>query len=857
MNHDPFNNRLRQAQSDRDLIDQFKHNRLAKDNSSIEQWPAQIDNAALDILSGIAIGSRGEVDDIGATIGRNDFSRVTGPSYRDGLQALAGPNSPAASAVSQYEPEQLAQFGLQISNFQKKLRNATSSLNISQALGAVLRKMEVTDAAIANPSGASTSLPEFRNAKSASDLILRLLSDPEVEGYGTHLIETVTSDNVTQNQLISILDRPQMVTRLWEHQREALQKWYHAGQTGYVDMATATGKTVLGIAAIAARFGQLHPEDQELIIESDKSRLTDHEQAKSHSGPCVLIVASNNIILNQWRQEFDTHLDIPQNRTQPTKADGQTQLNLSWGRIRFNTAQNLLERDMIEAADLIILDEAHQYTREGQGTSRRWRDLFADLVEQSNAVLAMSGSVDVGWQGDSTAKEALEAYLEKRKHYTLAEARQDGVIADFDWTVHYAPIPADDENKIATQTRIITRNHKVTTGKLDTDALDITLANDQDNDFPTYSSLQSFIQSNDGRRLRNKSNRFDLFATAVQTRRPLTWHLSPIRKEVLSLVDEHASQQCIVLTQSYEEAIDLGDYVQSENEIGEVVILEDRMDDRTSKIQEFNQTPGATIIGPGRLLGTGVDFPDAEIAINIAKGGATAELVQRIGRVLRNPDGSKQARFYHIVPQPQNGDTIVLAEDGRRLLKQAAEFQTLGSSINETPLFTTNDTLRPVIDQLERAGAAHLMEYPALLKSVDSEQVRIQLRTVQKTVKNRTATADPVLTTTNWQFRHSETSSTEICSSDSTDQETSEISDADRAEIASLERLACDDTKNESKKNIRLTAVQRLATFGRGALKPLRRVAEESNCQNERVRTAAERAIEDMCGLSSGTSKPS
>jgi len=55
MNHDPFNNRLRQAQSDRDLIDQFKHNRLAKDNSSIEQWPAQIDNAALYILSGIAI----------------------------------------------------------------------------------------------------------------------------------------------------------------------------------------------------------------------------------------------------------------------------------------------------------------------------------------------------------------------------------------------------------------------------------------------------------------------------------------------------------------------------------------------------------------------------------------------------------------------------------------------------------------------------------------------------------------------------------------------------------------------------------------------------------------------------------
>jgi superfamily II DNA or RNA helicase len=853
MNHDPFKNRLRQVQADRDLTNQFKSERLSGSDLSKEQWPAQIDNAALNILDGIAIGTCHEVNDIGATIGTENFPDATGPFYLEGMQALAGPESPAASAVSRYDPIRLAKFGLTLNEFRDKLDETTESLDIDRALEAILEKDGTTTGADSEevPAG----LPDLRDASSASELILRLFSDPELEAYGTDLIRKVTSRTATRDQLLEILDRPQMTTPLWEHQREALREWYHGDQTGYVDMATATGKTVLGIAAIAVRFGQLHPEDQALVTRDSELHNGGHDRVSPRSKPRVLIVASNKVILDQWRREFDTHLDIPRARTQPSTVDGRTRIELSWAKLEFDTAPALLERDVIEPTDLTILDEAHQYSRGGQGASRRWRDLFADLVENSDAVLAMSGSVDEGWQGDSAAKDALETHLDRRKRYTLSEARQDGVIADFEWTVHYGPVPADGDDDIAAQTRITTKYHDTTTGALDTDTLGITLPEDQPNDFPTYSDIRSFVQSDAGRQLRDESDRFDLFGAAIQTRRPLVWNLSPTHEGIASLLDDHASQQCVVLVQSYEGGIDLGNHLREEHNVGDIIVLKGREDDRTAKIQRFNETPGATIVGPGRLLGTGVDMPDAEVAVNVAKGGVTAELVQRIGRVLRNPDGTKEASFYHVVPQPQDADAVVPAEDGRQLLARAAEFQALGDTIDESPSFTTVDTLRPLISELERAGAVHLTDYPTLIEGVDSDQVRTRLETLRTAIGDRATDDEPILLGTNpWTGGTGRPESgpsdrdieIEIDPSASPDREMPELSDADRAEIASLERLACDNTANETAETMRLTAVQRLATFGRGALEALNRVADESNCGNEGVRAAAEEAIKEI-----------
>jgi len=110
-----------------------------------------------------------------------------------------------------------------------------------------------------------------------------------------------------------------MMTPLWDHQRDALQKWWKKDRRGCVDMATATGKTVLGLGAIALQYGELHPADQAiggLVSESESNGSDD-----------ILIVAHSDLILEQWRRAFEKHLNIPQERTK-----GSDDITLQWGR---------------------------------------------------------------------------------------------------------------------------------------------------------------------------------------------------------------------------------------------------------------------------------------------------------------------------------------------------------------------------------------------------------------------------------------------------------------------------------------------------------------------------------------------
>lgn len=123
------------------------------------------------------------------------------------------------------------------------------------------------------------------------------------------------------------------------------------------------------------------------------------------------------------------------------------------------------------------------------------------------------------------------------------------------------------------------------------------------------------------------------------------------------------------------------------------------------KIRQFNEADDGVIIGPGALLGVGVDMPDAEVAVNVAHGGVNASLVQRIGRILRNPKGNKEAQFYHVVPQATSDEAIDRYEDGRQLLQQAAEFYALGESFKQVPSFAVADeAVSATVATLERAG---------------------------------------------------------------------------------------------------------------------------------------------------------
>jgi superfamily II DNA or RNA helicase len=822
MARDPFERQLDHGRKDRDLEGQFKSERIDDRGYAKSQHPAAVDRAAVDVVKGIALGQTTTDNDAAATIGSQNFPQATGDIYQEGLASLVGGKSGAVSAIDQFDAEDLSLFGYRIAEFRDDLREVEPSVDLDRGIEALVEKLS-TDAMRDNNSISMSGLGgKLKHRNSASDLLVQLLSDPDIREFGTELFELV-NEHAESDSLTHLLDSPKMTTILWEHQRTALREWVEAGSQGYVDMATATGKTVLGLAAIALRYGELHPHDQDLVVGN-------RELASVQSGsadPEVLIVAGNKLLLTQWHREFDEHLDIPSERTEPEESGSSYRVALNWGgtaKIDFRSAQSLASQGHVGGYDLVILDEAHQYSQSGRG-QQRWGDVYEQLVSESNAVLAMSGSVQTGWEGDASARRALEKHLDLCFRYTLEEARKKGVIADFEWNVRYVPTTEGSAEKLATQTEPIKPYLDLGEGVLDTQKLGIEIP-DRDNDFPSLDTVRAFVRTNDGKKLQNKSKRFDTLSSALLSRRTVGWNLSVRYDSIAEVVAENETRKTVVLIQSYEQTIKVKEAIVARlDSTPPIFALEGREGNIDRKVQNFNEGDSGVLIGPGKLLGTGVDLPDAEVAVNLATGNVTATLIQRIGRVLRNPSGQKEASFYHLVPRTTPENTIMPREDGYRHLVQMADFAQLGESIAKQPEFERGTaSVGKTVTALREIGADHLEAFPRLYGDASGPEAQeiLEERAAGIRAGIRSDHSDYMLSQAD--KARGEFSSPEEME-DHTSIKENELSDADRAELEMLERVVMNSTSSSQAQEIRLNAITRLTEFGAPGRKMLDNIA--------------------------------
>ena len=736
----PGNDPLQSRDDHTTPSEQFRKDRLERDEIDPTTYPAQVDRAAADILRGIAVGATDDPTDIGGTIDKFNFDSATGQFYTEGLIEIAGEDSPLAANLREYDYETIGDLAFQLNSLRHTLRETGSSMDIDRALEALLEKTAAAAIERSVKSGGNdgAGLRALRDTDSVSDLTARLFSDPRVDAYAQALVDQIPASDTESAELVEQLDEARMTTPLWNHQREALERWHTNQQRGYVDMATATGKTVLGLAAIALRYGSLHPTD---TSEAPELRDTSDIPAAG-TRPRVLIVAGTELLLGQWRAELDEHLDIPRDRTEPV-SDDDRMIELSWGDIEFRTAQGLLETAEFTRYDLVILDEAHRYSS-GKTDGRGWGDLFEDLTAGADAILAMSGSVDSGWTGDETAENALEQHLDQCYKFDVAKARREGVIADFTWQVRYLPVTGDRVDRLGSQTRITSASYDSETGTIDADRLNVD-ATKLPTDIVDYNDLRSFVQSNDGGDLRSSSTQFDAFASALLARKPLRWNTAPDSEAIAALVAEHApAQKTVVLVRSYDAAAELRSILTERHGISDdaIVAFTDSSEDRLEKIERFNELSQGVIIGPGDLLGTGVDMPDAEVAVNVSRGGVNASLVQRIGRVLRNPTGDKEATFYHLVAQPLETDAIDAVEDGAQLLERAAEFRALGDTFREVPSYKAHDDVASTLVTLENEGVKLFERIDDETQLVTADEAHEHVRTLQAMVYDAAANTD-------------------------------------------------------------------------------------------------------------------
>ena len=696
---DPFKNQIDDRTSYKSLDEQFYEARLDRDGINQSDWPSQIDRAAIDVCYGVALGTTDSAFDHGGTIGKNDFGGACGLHYVDGLRALAGSQSDLPRLIDEYDARDLGNLAFRLNELRvelEKLELGDSDISdLNRTTEALVEKL------ITQGSSGDLARQPLQKPEAVADLLYQLFSDPAVTTYANVLIDGIaggTETSIGSRSLLEHLDRPQMVTPLWDHQQEGIKEWVQADTQGYVNMATATGKTVLGLAAIAHKFGELHPADTDSI-----PPVADSVEGKAR----ILIVAGQDLLLKQWQSEFDEHLNIPRSRTVQSQTADVNVIELKWGDIEFRTAQELLNNDIQDTYDLVILDEAHRYSSGTRG-SRGWRDLFEELIDATDSILAMSGSIDDEWLGDDSVKNALEANLKQCIEFTIDDARSQNVIADFRWDVCYAAsTDGGTVESIATSTKPLAAVYNSKQHKFEPHELSEAIPEAVPDQFETLRDLRSFAHTKEGKQARDNNDAFDRFATAAFSRKPKRWQLSPPAETIGQLLEEHLPERkCIVLVQSYAQAEAIGDHLKEQYGKELITVPEQATDAPYDSISEFKDATKGVLIGPGEVLGVGVDLPNADVAINLAKGGVNASLIQRIGRILRNPTGDKKAHFYQVVAIASNPEARLPGEDGRRLLRRASEFRALGSRFREHPGFVVADsTASEIVRVLETHGS--------------------------------------------------------------------------------------------------------------------------------------------------------
>ena len=491
--------------------------------------------------------------------------------------------------------------------------------------------------------------------------------------------------NLGEKRARKILNRPVLMYSLWENQREGLDRWLKNGREGILEMATATGKTVAGIAAICHVCGELPERPQQS---------PDTEDAD------IMIVAHSNAILGQWAREISDKLGLKE----PDLSDGAPdRLTFGTGEVEFRTAQSLLlryDRDLRDEYDLVIYDEIHHYSNLDGG--------YGEAIQRPDYRWAMGLSATIGDEGGKKRKRLQNILGDVVYNYDIEDARQDDIIPDFDWTVHPTALDPYELEEWEEATESINnqfkyiRNSKQTRRTLEKLSVP----------FNELEHLGDFIQAHKAAGLelsgRDIPEDWEDLQASIQSRSWIRHRSQPKIDSAVDLAAEYVSKgedgaKTIVFTMDIETAEEIGKRLKEVTD--EVYVVHSKVASSTKKkdrmvrerIDSFEQGEEGVLVSP-KLLDEGIDVPDAEVGINVAGTKTKLQLVQRMGRVLRR-HADQEPHFHHFISIPEE-DTYHEELDSKEYVQEMNWVRELGEKIDQQPKISD---AHPDPDILERA----------------------------------------------------------------------------------------------------------------------------------------------------------
>lgn len=440
----------------------------------------------------------------------------------------------------------------------------------------------------------------------AMELLSRLTEAGSADAFCARLKE---ADNLTD-----LAARPALLYPLWPHQRRALEAWLSAGGRGILEMATASGKTLVGLAA-ALKLYEVH------------GRLE------------VLVLAHSRALLNQWRREAMEKLGLAGNPgadyTVPLEYGGRFVL-------RFETLQKVYRSPDRYRADLLVVDEVHH------GAGREFRKALAVPAKWK---MGLSATVE----GEERRHPLDRALGPTVYTYTLKDAREDAVVPSFSLHLHttYLDVRENEEfreisEQIVRELAVINGRHREVIRRL------------SGSRFDRFASIAEFVGLMRQLRYRTAEvpEAWYRLIGLVYRRRMIIHRSAPKTARAIELARRlGTTKKCIVFSMDIAtcEAIygALCDTVEAYRVHSEMPRTEVQR-----ALNRFRSARYGVLVAP-KMLDEGIDVPDAEIGINVASSKTRLQLVQRMGRILRKRQG-KEPVFHHFVALPQ---AYVEAED--------------------------------------------------------------------------------------------------------------------------------------------------------------------------------------------------
>lgn len=533
--------------------------------------------------------------------------------------------------------------------------------------------------------------------------------------------ETEQLAKLTREEVKNRLGYPILMVDLWKNQEEGLEAWLDADREAILEMATATGKTVAGIGAIAYLCGEMPNWP---------------EQSPKTEDASIMVVAHSNAILAQWRQEIAEKLGFSVSAI--ADGDETDPLKMTTGEIEFHTAQWLqkrYERDLEDSYDLIIYDEVHHLSREGG---------LGEAITRPNyeATLGLSATIrDEEGQQRRSRLEDLLAPVEYQ--YSLTEAIEDEIIPQFEWTVHPTTLDPVDQQEWEEKTDTISTLFQTIKGSQQTKRI----LEDLSVPFIELEHVGDFVQAHSAAEYEYDGEIPEEWVHLHEAITSRTWIRHRSQPKIDRAVElargyleqsDHMKIMMFAMDIETTEEIEtrLEPYAETAHAVHSQVASSASKKNRIvqQRINAFDRADHGVLIAP-KLLDEGIDVPDAEVGINVAGTKTKLQLVQRMGRILRK-HSDQEPKFHHFVAVPD--ENYIDGLDSREYAKEVNWVRELGELIEKQPEFDEAAVDSDIIQRAERRG--HEQWARDLLEDLDVETVQGSVD-LEEIVKSLTTSA--------------------------------------------------------------------------------------------------------------------